>query len=295
MDMKRFGINIVSVSLLAILIGLFFLQGSSLAATKSSNKIQVVTSLPIVKNIVEKVGGDKVAVESIVHGPKCDHEYEPSPNDMKKLANSAVFIKIGMGSDPWADKMAAGTLSKKALYIDPSKGVKVLKVRGLDNPHYWGSPENVKILAKNIVNGLSTVAPNQKAYFEGNYQKFVQEIDKTTTELKAKVATLKNKKFVSYAGAFPYFYQYFGFENQMTVELSCEQEVSPKDIVEATKLMKEKKINILVGDAAEPNEPDGLVRETTANKILLWATTDNSNDYLTTLRHNVEILVSALK
>jgi hypothetical protein len=61
------------------------------------------------------------------------------------------------------------------------------------------------------------------------------------------------------------------------------------------KLMKEQKIKILVGNAGEPNEPDGVMKETQAKKVLIWETTDESNDYLTTLRHNVEILVRALK
>jgi zinc transport system substrate-binding protein len=295
MYMKRFSISIVSVLLLSVLIGLLLLQGSSFAATKSSNKIRVVTSLPMVKNIVDKIGGDKVSTESIIHGIKSDHEYEPSPSDMKKLADCSLFIKMGLGADPWTDKLAAGTLKNTALFIDPSKGIKVMKVRGLENPHYWGSPDNVKFMAKNILTSMILVAPKQKAYFESNYQKFIQEIDKTTTELKAKVATLKNKTLVSYAGAFPYFYQYFGFENLMTVEISCEQEVSPKDMADATKLMKENKLHILIGNAAEPNDPDGLAKETNAKKILIWETVDDSNDYLITLRRNVEVLVSALK
>jgi ABC-type Zn uptake system ZnuABC Zn-binding protein ZnuA len=294
--MKKTGLLITKVLMLIGLISLWLFQETSFAGnTNTSGKIQVVTSLPILKNITEKIGGDKLTVESIVQGPKCDHEYEPRPSDMKKLAKSAVFIKIGMGSDPWADKLAAGTLNKKAIFIDASKGVKIMEVRGLKNPHYWGSPENVKISANNILMGLCSVVPKQQAYFESNYQKFAQEIDKTTVELKAKVATLKNKKLVSYAGAFPYFFQYFGFENLMTVELFCEQEVSPKDIADAAKLMKTQQITILIGGAGEPNEPDGLAKETNAKKILLWETTDDSNDYLTTLRHNVEIMVSALK
>lgn len=291
--MKKLSLLLIMIVLFAGSIGVNTNYQHVLAAEKV--KIQVVTSLPIVKNIVDKIGGDKVSTESIIHGPKGDHEYEPSPNDMKKLANSSIFVKIGMGSDPWADKLAAGTLNKKALFIDPSKGVKVIKVRGLENPHYWWNPDNVKLMAKNIMAGLISVAPKQKDYFESNYQKFIQEIDQTTVELKVKVAALKNKQLVSYAGAFPYFYQYFGFKNLMTVELSCEQEVSPKDIVDAVKLMKKQQINILVGNAAEPNEPDGLVKETKAKKILLWETVDDSNDYLITLRHNVETLVNTLK
>jgi ABC-type Zn uptake system ZnuABC Zn-binding protein ZnuA len=258
-------------------------------------KLQIVTSLPIVKSIVENVGGVQVKVNSIIKGVACDHEYEPSANDSKQVATCDMFVKIGMGSDLWADKLAKGMLPSKARLLDPAQGIKMLKVRGLENPHYWGSPANVKIMAKNICNGLCSARPEQKAYFTQNYRKFVAKIDQTVATLKPQVAQVAKKSFVSYANAFPYFYEFFGFQNLMAVELSCEQEVSPKDLADAAKLMKAKQIKILVGDAAEPNEPDGLVQETGAKKVLLWATTDESGDYLQTLRHNVATLVKALQ
>ena len=288
--MKKNGLISV-ILILTALASAFMIQSIGLA---KSDQIQVVTSLPLVKNIVEKVGGDRVKVESIIQGSSCEHEYEATAGDMKKIATCDVFVKVGMGSDRWTDKLA-GTLSKKALFLDPSKGIQTVKVHNLENPHYWGSPENVKLMAKNILDGLCSVAPAQKVYFSGNYQKFVQAIDKTAAELKTKAATVANKEFVGYADAFPYFYQYFGFKNIATVEISCEQEVTPKEIAGAAKLMEAKRIKVLVGDAAEPSEPDGLAKETHARKVLIWATTNESKDYLTTLRYNVETLVKALQ
>jgi ABC-type Zn uptake system ZnuABC Zn-binding protein ZnuA len=93
----------------------------------------------------------------------------------------------------------------------------------------------------------------------------------------------------------PYFYTCFGFKNKATVELSCEQEVSPKDLAKAAKFIKDQKIKVLIGDAAEPKEPEGLAKETGTKVIILWATTDNSGNYLKTLRRNVETLVKALQ
>ena len=278
------------------MVGIFALKIPNIDLVKvDGQKIMVVASLPLVKDLVAKIGGSAVTVDSIVHGLSCDHEYEASARDMKKLANSAIFVKLGMGSDIWADKLAAGIAGKKTKIIDSSQGVKVLKVNGFVNPHYWGSPANVKIMAQNITNALSAVSPGQKAYFNSNYQKFVRELDLTANNLKTKVAVLKNKKVISYSGAFPYFLQYFGFDNLETVETVHEREVSPKDIINAVKIIKRTKVRILIGDAVEPKEPGGLARETNSKIILLWGATDESGDYLKTMRHNVETLVAELQ
>lgn len=265
----------------------------SLAA--SQTKIQVVTSLPLIKNIGAKIGGDKILIESMIHGTACSHEYEPSAKDMKLLAKCDVFIKIGMNADSWAEKLTQGVISKKTLLIDSSQEIKIIKIRGIENPHYWGNPENVKIIAKNILNGFCSIKPEWKNYFQKNYDKYLKKVDQTIADLKLKSAKIAKKPFISYSNAFPYFYNYFGFQNLMTIETSCEQEVSPKDIAAAAKLMKQQQIKVIIGDAAEPNEPDGLVKETKAKKVLLWATTDESEDYLETLRRNVETMVSVLQ
>lgn len=291
--MKKLTLTLFVMALIAGISSVNIFSKNSNSA--NSTKLQIVTSLPLVKNIVETIGGEKVTVTSIVRGPRCDHEYEATANDLMKLAKCNVFVKIGMGSDPWTDKLTAGIVGKKTILIDSSQNIQPLKVRGLENPHYWGDPENVKQMAKNILNGLVRAKPSAKSYLTGNYQAFIRRVDETAATLKSKVAKLPNKKIVSYTGAFPYFYRYFGFENLMTVELSCEQEVSPKDLVDAARLMKAKNLKILIDDAGEPHEPDGLAKETHAKVLLLWATTDQSGDYLTTLRRNVEMLVTALQ
>ncbi len=291
--MKKLTLSFMIFGLIAATTGIY-VSGKN-TDTVNQGQLQIVTSLPLVKNITENIGGTKVTVTSIVQGPNCDHEYEASAGELLKLAKCNVFVKTGMGADPWADKLTSGITGKKTIIIDSSENIKPLKVRGMENPHYWGDPKNVMIMAKNILNGLIQARPDEKAYFSANYQKYVRQINQTATELANRTAKLSNKEIISYTGAFPYFYRYFGFDNRMTVELSCEQEVSPRDLATAARLMKTKKLRILIGDAGEPHEPDGLAKETKSKVVLLWATTDESGDYLKTLRRNVEMLVTALQ
>jgi len=272
----------------------FIFNFTSVHASQSNPSLQIVTTLPLAKNIVQKIAGDQIAVNSIINGSNCEHEYEPSAKNMKMIAKCDLFVKIGMEADHWADKLT-GIIKKQAIIIDCSQGVQTIKVRGFVNPHYWSNPNNVKIMAKNILDHLIKIKPSQKNYFSKNYDKYLTEIDTTINSLKIQVKTLRNKKLVSYSNAFPYLFESFSFENLMTVELSCEQEVSPKDLVQAVKIIKTQKIKILVGDAAEPKEPETLSKESQTKLILLWPTTDASGDYLTTLKNNINLMVAALK
>lgn len=313
--MKRFvwvGAVLVAVLGIAFILGN---RGQELSITDNSNQISVVTSVPLLKYLVEKVGGEEVAVTSIIKGATCSHEFEPSTGDMKKIARVQLVIKAGKNFDSWFDKLVDSSTDKLKI-IDASRGIHVLAEvddhkahkeeaeeteeaehhhHDAINPHYWGDPENVRIMAKNIMEELIALRPDKKRVFTANYQAFDSELTSNILTLKKKVNALKDKRVVSYSAAFPYFFSYFGFLNLETVETTCEQEVSPKRLLEVASLIKQEKIRVIVGEQVYPTLPEELAKETGAQVVLLWPSTVDSGDYLKTMNDNVERMVSALQ
>lgn len=278
------------------------------------DRIEVVVSIPLLKYMADRIGGEEVQVYCIIKGAACSHTYEPTMRDMKQIAGCALAIKAGFGFDTWFEKLAAS--AKRAVVIDAAAGVEAIRDedaheheeehergegaahghdRELRNPHYWGNPDNAKLMAANIAAGLSKVRPAKQQDFERNYRALVAEIDKTAGELRAEVAKLAERRVVSYSAAFPYFFAYFDIENLVTVETTCEQEVSPKRLLETARLMRNERIEVIVGDRTYPQLPENLAKETGARLVLLWPATDESGDYLRTMRENVNVLVEALK
>jgi ABC-type Zn uptake system ZnuABC Zn-binding protein ZnuA len=229
-----------------------------------------------------------------------------------------------MGFDPWADKLVKSA-GEKVTVIDASEGIIPIEDQDdhgehhekpeqeepgtetgheeghrhhhheFGNPHYWGNPENVKIMAGNILEGLCQELPEKEAYFKHNYQAYLLKIDRTVGELKTKLETIATKQIVSYSAAFPYLYQYFGLENLETVENACEQEVSPKRLAEVITDMKANRVKVIVGEAVYPKLPENLTKDTGAKLVLLWPATNETGDYLETLKENIEKLVSELE
>lgn len=310
--MKR-AVLIGIITLFVVALSLFWLDKIPKATVNRNlpgEPIKVVTSIPLFKSLTEQIGGDLVLVESIIKGAACSHDYEPSTGDMRQVADSALIIKAGLNFDHWFDKLAK-TAGGNTLYIDASRGVKTINEEyheheaaeevehhhehTLGNPHYWGNPENVKVAVQNIRDGLAKIRPDQKDVFQANYDRFVMQLDQTTEVLKEKVKVVKNNKIISYSAAFPYFYSYFGFNNIGTVETTCEQEISPKRLMEIAKLMKAENVTAIVGEEVYPDSLNILAKETGAEIILLWPATVESGDYLETLKTNVEKMVSALQ
>lgn len=320
--MKKRHYLIIALLIIVVGLGCFMFKRADVGVSNGTKPV-VTVSLPLLQDLVAEIGGAEVEVESIINGPSCNHEYEPASGDLLDVSRSAVFIKVGLGFDTWADRLVKNA-NEKILVIDASQGVAAIKDENdehdeheededheeqgeagkraaehehheLGNPHYWGDPENVKLMAANILAGLVKAFPEQEAVFNRNYQAYLRKLDRTVADLKAELAKVPNKRLISYSAAFPYFFRYFGLENLETVETTCEQEVSPKRLAEVITKAKAERIKVVVGEAVYPKLPENLAKETGAKLVLLWPATNESGDYLETLTENVKLLAAALQ
>src|SRR6185503_18169913 len=82
---------------------------AALASPALATPVKVVASFSILGDLVQQVGGDKVAVTTIV-GPNADtHVYEPKPSDAVALAGADVFIVNGLGFEGWMERLVQST------------------------------------------------------------------------------------------------------------------------------------------------------------------------------------------
>src|ERR671935_1585259 len=75
-------------------------------ASSSGGKLQVVAAENFWGSLATQLGGDRVAVRNIIHSPDADpHDYEPTPDDARRMAEARMVIVNGIGYDPWASKL----------------------------------------------------------------------------------------------------------------------------------------------------------------------------------------------
>jgi len=72
--------------------------------------IPVVATFSILGDMVERIGGERVAVTTLV-GPDGDtHVYAPTPADARAVSDAQVIVANGLGFEGWLDRLvdAAG-------------------------------------------------------------------------------------------------------------------------------------------------------------------------------------------
>src|SRR5436305_426444 len=78
------------------------------AVAAPAQPLRVVAAENFWGSIATQLGGNRVAVTSIISNPDTDpHDYEPTPADARTIASAHYVIMNGIGYDPWAPKLVA--------------------------------------------------------------------------------------------------------------------------------------------------------------------------------------------
>ena len=151
-------------------------SGEPPAADDTAGKIVVVSSTNVWGSVVRAVGGDAVAVRSIISDPGADpHSYEDKPETAATVAEAKLLIYNGGGYDDFFTKLAdtSGRNAKKIVTFDvAAKGPS-----GSTNEHVWSDLPTVKKVADKVAEELGALAADKKDTFAGNAKAFDGELD----------------------------------------------------------------------------------------------------------------------
>jgi zinc/manganese transport system substrate-binding protein len=159
-------------------------------AVDTHGKLGVVAGANFWGNIAQQIGGDRVAVTSILTDPNTDpHEYEANVNDAAAIQHAGLVIENGLGYDEFLAKLvkAHAADGRRLLVIADAVGV-----HGDANPHLWYSPQYVQTAARAIAAQLAAAQPDAAAQFGANLTAFLAGEQKVADV----VATIRSR----YAG-----------------------------------------------------------------------------------------------
>ncbi|HML26279.1 MAG TPA: zinc ABC transporter substrate-binding protein, partial [Methanomethylovorans sp.] len=202
----------------------------------SADKLVVAVSILPQAEFVEQIGGDKVSTVVMIPAGASVHTYEPTPSQLKHLSNAQVYVEVGSGMDfelAWMDDLLS--VNSDMHVVNSSKGIQLITMgedehdeheeeaenvteehteeehdhTGLD-PHVWTSPQEAKIMVKNIYEGLVAVDPDNEATYKQNYDAYIAKLDEADAKLKAALAGKEGSSFIVYHPAWGYLADDYG-------------------------------------------------------------------------------------
>jgi ABC-type Zn uptake system ZnuABC Zn-binding protein ZnuA len=279
----------------------------------AQERIQVVTTTTDLRSLTEAVGGERVAVVSLVPPNMDAEDYQPKPQDVLRLKNAQMLVRVGLDYDLWADRLLVqagkAEISRGgAGYVDASFAIAVLELRGMSvgpgdghahgsgNPHYWLDPKNAEIITGTILEALTRIDPAGAASFEANRAAFLARLQTKLTEWETRLAPLKGMPIVAYHNNWPYFARRFRLDFAGFIETKPGVPPSPAHLAQIVRTMQARGVRIVVREPHEPERDLAFVAGRAAARIVLLAASvgalPSATDYISLFDANVEALIA---
>jgi zinc/manganese transport system substrate-binding protein len=300
---KNWKVFCLSLALVGLQTGLAFAQ-----------QIRVVATWPALADITRQIGKELVNVDSLATGVEDPHGVPMKPSFVPRLNRADVLVLIGLDDEhAWLPALLDVANNPKILlgrpgYIDCSIGVPVLEAPTIvdrsegdlhpkGNPHYLLDPVRVKIVAKNIADGLSRNYPQHQQVFDTNLKAYIVELDGWIARWEKMGVPLRGVKFVEYHPEWIYLADRFGMKRIGSVELKPGIEPTPNHIVELVQEIKQDKAQLLIYGAQNPRIPQQISSETGIKVVRLYSGGGNqpeTDTYIKWIDYTVRTLVQSV-
>lgn len=300
-----------------ITVTLFFatLAGQPLCPTSADaqDPINVVVTIPVLKDLTEQVGRSHVRVQSLLSGYENEHTYSPKPSDLVAVRKAHVLFEIGIGLEVWVASLVKTAGSPSLRVVTTSQGIGVIhddtdhrhgphdgETAGgaTGNPHIWLDPDNAVIMLRHITEALSQIDPVHTDEYRNNLATYLQQLEQLRAELSRKVQSLPDRRFIAHHPAWPYFARHFGFEIAGTIQMQSGAESSALHLQSLIATIRKNRITVIVSEVQLSQRlPSLLAKETHARVVVLTTLPGGlpgTETYLDMLRYNVLQLAGAL-
>ena len=175
---------------IATIIGFLLALTFGPAAQAGGGKVAVVAAENFYGDVARQIGGDRVAVTSIMNNPDQDpHLFETTPTTVRQIGAAQIVIENGAGYDPWMDKILGVAAHPGRTVINVAR---LVGKKAGDNPHLWYDPATMPAAARALAAAFAKADPAHKDDFEARLKTFLASLK----PINDKIAALRGK----YAG-----------------------------------------------------------------------------------------------
>lgn len=219
-------------------------------------------------NVTKDIPGVKlVNIAPPVTG--CLHDYQLTPEDLKKMSEADILIINGAGMESFTDKIISQLPDLKI--IDASSGISLIKSEsGEYNPHVWVSITNAILQVKNIGEQLARLDPGHADQYKANTENYTAKLEELRVKMHQVIDNSSNREIITFHEAFPYFAREFNLDITAVIEREPGSEPSAAELAETIKTINETGAKVIF---AEPQYParsaETIARETGVKLYIL--------------------------
>jgi zinc transport system substrate-binding protein len=203
-------------------------------------------------NIVGKLPGYEV--RALLPGEVDAGDYQPRPEDIKKLMDLDAIVVNGIGHDDFIFNMIKASGNKRLVVIRPNEATPQIKAeRGPGvNSHTFISFTNAIQQTYAIQKALAALRPRDGAALQQNAAEYARRLRLIKAGAAAKLADAKITRVVTVHDGYGYLLQEFGLEIAGVVQPAHGLTPSASELRDMVQLLKREKIRVVFSEETFP-------------------------------------------
>jgi ABC-type Zn uptake system ZnuABC Zn-binding protein ZnuA len=298
--------------------------GRAPSAAPGARPLAVVATTSIVGDVVRQIGGEEVQVTVLLPVGADPHAFEPSPQDVARVAEADVIFAVGAGLEVFLEPLLKNA-GGKALHVELAEGLPLRPFEAIAgshqeegegsdhgharegpwDPHVWLDPLNVITWTHTIEATLSRLDPARSDRYRRNAEAYRAQLRELDAWIREQVAQIppENRKLVTEHQVFGYFAHRYGFEQVGTIlpGVTTTAQPSPQELAALEEAIRALGVKaIFVSSTVDPILARRVAEDTGTRLVRLYVDSlgepgSEADSYIGMMRTNVRRIVEALR
>lgn len=321
--LKKFSVIFLAIFLIGCGLG----EGSSSVtedSIKNSGKeLNILATTPMLGEFVKQVASDNIDVQILMPHSANPHNFDPSPQDVKKLSEADLVFHVGIKYESTAlIKLLENTVTSEQVLIEIGSKVNPIEFKddhddegkhddhddegehdhGVFDPHFWFDPNRVALAIDEIKRELIKIDPENKSSYESSANNYLEELKALDKEITSLIQSIpsNNRNIVTTHESLGYLEDRYGIKILSTIipSFTTEDGSTPKQLVSVIETIKDNQIKAIFIESESPTKAAEIIAEEANVNLVtgLWVEALKKNQsYIDFMKSNVSIIVENLK
>jgi zinc transport system substrate-binding protein len=259
-------------------------------------KPRVVVSIFPIYDLVRRVAGPDADVLLLLPPGRNEHSFDPTPKDVETTAKAKLAVMVGLGLDPWMEKLAKEA-APKARLLKVGDRVPTLPIKddpvgasehahdddddhdhdggaehhdehghedhdhekGALDPHVWLDPQRAQLIVRAITEELGRADPAHVLAYRERATALDGVLSALDKEAETRTKALKKRGFVTFHGSFQYFAERYKLDILAVIEPFPGAQPSGDYITKVLDVVKKKNATALFSEPQLDPRPASVI------------------------------------
>jgi manganese/zinc/iron transport system substrate-binding protein len=275
-------------------------------------KVNIVATTTMLGDLSKQIGGDKVAVTTLMGIGIDPHTYSPKASDTNALIKSDFIVYAGLHLEgKIADVLDQLSEEKAALNAGNALILNEVKLlfdnEGNLDPHIWFNVENWIVVAESLIEKLSLYDSQNKDYYTTRGENYIKQLRDLHEWIIIKTSEIDEEKriLITAHDAFQYFADAYGFQVEAIQGISTSSEASIANINDLVNLVIDRQVKSIFIESSVPQKTiDSVISSAKSRNYTLEIGGELYSDslgdgidsqYIQAFKNNVNKIVDGLK